>query len=53
MLGHETSLVYEPWPSFDPALAEDKRREYVQINGKLQHRVLAAPGLSADALLGR
>jgi leucyl-tRNA synthetase len=52
LLGHRTSLAYEPWPSFDPALAEDELREYVvQINGKLRHKVLAAPGLSADALL--
>ncbi|WP_234709077.1 class I tRNA ligase family protein [Rhizobium rhizogenes] len=52
MLGHETSLAYAPWPSFDAALAEDERREYVvQINGKLRHKVFAATGLSADALL--
>ena len=52
LLGHETSLAYQPWPLFDPALAEDERREYVvQVNGKLRHRVLAAPGLSAGALL--
>ncbi len=52
MLGHKTSLAYAPWPSFDETLAEDERREYaVQINGKLRHKVFAAPGLSADTLL--
>ena len=52
MLGHKTSLAYAPWPSFDETLAEDERREYaVQINGKLRHKVFAAPGLSAAALL--
>ena len=52
LMGRKTSIAYEPWPSFDPALAADERREYVvQINGKLRHKILAAPGLSADALL--
>jgi leucyl-tRNA synthetase len=52
LLGHADSLAYEPWPSFNPALAQDERREYVvQINGKLRHKVLASAGLSADDLL--
>ncbi|WP_395449987.1 leucine--tRNA ligase [Aminobacter sp. UC22_36] len=52
MLGHEASLAYAPWPSFDAVLAEDERREYVvQINGKLRHKLFAATGLSADALV--
>ena len=51
LLGHRASLAYEPWPSFDPALAEDERREYVvQINGKMRHKVLAAPGLQPPIL---
>ena len=52
LLGHKTSLAYEPLPSFDPALAEDELREYVvQVNGKLRHKVLAASGLSAADLI--
>lgn len=52
ILGHQTSLAYVPWPSLDEGLAQDERREYVvQINGKLRHKVFAAPGLSAAALL--
>jgi leucyl-tRNA synthetase len=52
LLGHETSLAYESWPVFDPALVDDERREYVvQINGKLRHKVLAASGLSAADLV--
>jgi leucyl-tRNA synthetase len=52
LLGHKTSLAYEPWPSFEPALVGDERREYVvQINGKLRHKIPATPGLSAAALL--
>lgn len=52
ILGHQTSVAYAPWPSFNEDLAEDERREYVvQINGKLRHKVFAAPGLSTTALL--
>lgn len=52
LLGHEASLAYAQWPSFDPVLAEDELREYaVQVNGKLRHRVLADAGLSATSLL--
>jgi leucyl-tRNA synthetase len=52
LLGHQESLAYAPWPSFDPALAEDELREYVvQINGKLRHKVFAHAGLSSADLL--
>jgi leucyl-tRNA synthetase len=52
VLGHEESLAYVPWPSFDPALAEDEVREYVvQVNGKLRHKVFADAGLSAANLI--
>jgi leucyl-tRNA synthetase len=53
LMGHKASLAYAPWPSFDPALAADERREYaVQVNGKLRHKVLATPGLAAADLIG-
>jgi leucyl-tRNA synthetase len=52
LLGHDTSLAYETWPIFDPALADDELREYVvQVNGKLRHKDLAASGLSAADLI--
>jgi leucyl-tRNA synthetase len=52
VLGHQNSLAHAPWPNFDPALAEDERREYaVQINGKLRHKVLAAARMPADDLV--
>ncbi|MDP9001447.1 MAG: class I tRNA ligase family protein, partial [Myxococcota bacterium] len=36
-MGHSTSLAYEPWPEFDPALVQDERVEIaVQVNGKLR-----------------
>jgi len=37
----KTSLAYEPWPAWDPALVEDEQVELpVQINGKLASRLL-------------
>ncbi|MBI1325629.1 leucine--tRNA ligase [bacterium] len=46
ILGHTTSLAYEPWPAFDPALLVDSEVEVVlQINGKVRGRVV----LPADA----
>ena len=41
ILGHEETLAYAPWPTFDPALLKDDEVEIpVQINGKLRGRVL-------------
>jgi leucyl-tRNA synthetase len=41
LLGHDTSLAYEPWPTFDPAAVhEDTVEVPVQIKGKLRGRVL-------------
>lgn len=46
VLGHDQTLAYEPWPSFDPALLKDDEVEIpVQINGKLRARVM----MPADA----
>jgi leucyl-tRNA synthetase len=51
-LGHQNSLAYEAWPHFDPALAQDERREYVvQVNGRVRHRFHAAVGLDVAALI--
>jgi leucyl-tRNA synthetase len=39
-LGGETTLAYEPWPTFDPALVKDDVVEIgVQINGKARASV--------------
>ena len=39
-LGHETTLAYEPWPTFDEAaIREDTIEVPVQINGKLRGRI--------------
>jgi leucyl-tRNA synthetase len=50
-LGHEGTLAFVPWPSFDPELGQEEMREYVvQINGKVRHRFEAAADLG-DGLL--
>ena len=39
-LGHDTTLAYEPWPSYDPAaLVEDEVEIPVQVMGKLRGRI--------------
>jgi leucyl-tRNA synthetase len=40
-LGHRTTLAYEPWPKFDPALTKADEIEIpVQVNGKLKARLI-------------
>jgi leucyl-tRNA synthetase len=40
-LGNETTLAYEPWPKFDPALTKaDEIEVPVQVNGKLKAKLL-------------
>ncbi|MBI1345700.1 leucine--tRNA ligase [bacterium] len=40
LLGHDSSLAYEPWPTFDPALLVESEIEVpVQINGKVRGKV--------------
>lgn len=51
-LGHSRSLSHEPWPVFDPRIADEDVREYVvQVNGKLRGRVAAPAGVTAEELL--
>jgi leucyl-tRNA synthetase len=43
VLGHATTLAYEPWPTFDPALLVESEVEIpVQINGKVRGKVTVA-----------
>ncbi|MHB1034142.1 MAG: leucine--tRNA ligase [Pirellulales bacterium] len=40
LLGHDRTLAYEPWPTFDEAMIKESTIEVpVQINGKLRGRV--------------
>jgi len=42
-LGHDASLAYEPWPSFDPALCKEQQVEIaIQINGKIREKIMVA-----------
>jgi leucyl-tRNA synthetase len=44
-LGHQTSVMDETWPAFDPALAVEEQVELVvQVNGKLRARISMARG---------
>jgi leucyl-tRNA synthetase len=50
-LGHTTSLAYEPWPTFDPDLAQPELITLVlQINGKLRARLEVPRGLPREEL---
>jgi leucyl-tRNA synthetase len=51
LLGHKTSLAYEPWPSFDADLLRDEEVEIpVQINGKLRTRLVVPATISREEL---
>jgi leucyl-tRNA synthetase len=51
VLGHSTTLAYEPWPVFDPALTVDDQIEVpVQISGKLKARLMVAADIDDASL---
>ncbi len=51
VLGHNGTLAYAPWPTFDPALLKDETIEVpVQVNGKLRARITVPADLDAAAL---
>jgi leucyl-tRNA synthetase len=50
-LGHNQSLAYETWPTYDPALTKaDEIEVPVQINGKLRARLTVAADIDESAL---
>jgi leucyl-tRNA synthetase len=50
-LGHNNTLAYEPWPTFDEAaLKEDTVEVPVQVNGKLRGKIVVPAGSDAAAL---
>ncbi|MBC7856533.1 MAG: class I tRNA ligase family protein, partial [Pirellulaceae bacterium] len=52
LLGHETTLAYEPWPTFDDALTKDAEIEIpVQILGKLRGKVVVPAGSDQATLI--
>jgi leucyl-tRNA synthetase len=51
VLGHKSSLAYEPWPPFDPALVRDDEIEIpVQINGKVKAKLMVPADADAATL---
>ena len=52
LLGHEKTLAYEPWPSFDDALTKDAEIEIpIQILGKLRGKVTVPAGSDEDTIV--
>ena len=51
LLGHEDTIAYEPWPTYDEAkLVEDTITCVVQVNGKVRGKFVAAVGSSNEEL---
>jgi leucyl-tRNA synthetase len=51
LLGHDGSLAYQAWPTFDEALTREETIEIpVQVNGKLRWRVAAPAGIDRAEL---
>ena len=50
-LGHQDSISYVAWPSYEEALTiEDQVEVVVQINGKIKAKVMVEANMAADAL---
>jgi leucyl-tRNA synthetase len=52
LLGHDSTLAYEPWPQYDDALTKDAEVEIpVQILGKLRGKVVVPAGSDQAAIV--
>lgn len=52
ILGHDSTLAYENWPSWDEAaLVESSVEIAVQVNGKVRAKITVAADLDKDAIL--
>ena len=50
-LGHDKTLAYEPWPTFDESLTKDDLIEYpVSVNGKMRDKLYASAETSKEEL---
>ncbi len=53
-LGHDGSIHFEAWPSFDAALAaEDEVTMVVQVNGKVRDTMQVPPDISEEEMVRR
>jgi len=51
-LGHDESLAYEPWPTYDEAMIAERTVELaVQVNGKLRGRITVPADADRDACI--
>ena len=51
-LGHDESLTYEPWPSYDEAMIAEQTIELaVQVNGKVRGRVMVAADAGEEEIV--
>jgi leucyl-tRNA synthetase len=52
LLGHKTTLAYEPWPTYDEELTKDAEIEIpVQILGKLRSKVVVPAGSDEETII--
>jgi leucyl-tRNA synthetase len=52
VLGHPTTLAYEPWPQYDEALTRDEQIEIpIQILGKLRSKIVVPAGSDQATIL--
>ncbi|WP_239747487.1 leucine--tRNA ligase [Mammaliicoccus sp. C-M11] len=50
-LGHDDTIAYEEWPTFDPSLLVDNEVEIViQVNGKLKEKTKVSKDLSKEEM---
>ena len=53
-LGHDTTLAYQSWPTYDEALCvEDTVEVPVQINGKIRARLHVSPSTPKDKIIAQ
>ena len=51
LLGHDSTLAYEPWPQYDPDRVRDSELEIpIQIKGKVKSRIVVPQGISREEL---
>ena len=52
MLGHDSTIAYEPWPTYDEEKCKDNEVTIaVQVNGKMRGTVLMAADLDNDTVV--
>ncbi len=49
-LGHEESITYQPWPTYDEARLVDDEVEIVQVNGKSRAKIKIAKDTSKEEM---